>query len=81
MFYKIVDNSLEKCPKNGVLNDGTAISNMPLYFEVFEDEANKNGYYKLSVGIDDSTLNEKKGTYFLDNGFINFKEGDEENGD
>lgn len=46
MFYKTVDGKIEKCPKNGVLKDGRAISNMELFFEKNEEVAKENGYVK-----------------------------------
>ena len=33
MFYKIEENEIKMCPQNGKLSDGTAISNLPKYFE------------------------------------------------
>ena len=47
MFYKINGNEIEMCGQNGVLKDGTAISNMPKYFERTPNVAAENGYYPL----------------------------------
>lgn len=50
MFYRIKENGMEKCPKNGSLKNGVKISNLELYFDVFEEAANENGYYRAGEG-------------------------------
>ena len=47
MFYKVEENKIKMCPQNGELKDGTAISNLPKYFEKNTDIAAQNGYYPL----------------------------------
>lgn len=47
MFYKLIDGKIKSCPQNGILNDGTAISNLPKFFENNIEIANENGFYVL----------------------------------
>lgn len=48
MFYKIVENRLVMCPKNGTVN-GKAISNLPRYFEKNPKIAKAEGYKPLDI--------------------------------
>ena len=49
MLYKLINEySVRRCPQNGVLKDGKAISNLPLFFEQNPDLAKENGYYPLT---------------------------------
>lgn len=54
MFYKIEENEIKMCPQNGKLSDGTAISNLPKYFEKNTDIAAQNGYYPLEEKEDET---------------------------
>ena len=49
MLYKLINEySVRRCPQNGVLTNGQAISNLPLFFEQNPDLAKENGYYPLT---------------------------------
>lgn len=78
MFYKIIENKLHRCPENGILNNGTAVSNLPKYFALNPDIAVENGYYRLRGDISDINVNEGvKIQYCIADGFINIKEESE----
>lgn len=81
MFYKIIENKLHRCPENGILNNGTAVSNLPKYFALNPDIAAENGYYRLSGDTSDMNVNEGvKIQYYIADGFINIKEKEETSG-
>ena len=49
MLYKLINEySVRRCPQNGVLTNGQAVSNLPLFFEQNHDLAKENGYYPLT---------------------------------
>lgn len=49
MLYKFINEySICSCPQNGVLTNGQAVSNLPLFFEQNHDLAKENGYYPLT---------------------------------
>ena len=65
MLYKLINEySIRRCPQNGVLNNGQAISNLPLFFEQNPDLAKENGYYPLTKS-DTPEYDESK--YYLRN--------------
>ena len=81
MFYKIIENKLHRCPENGILFNGTAVSNLHKYFALNPDIAAENGYYRLSSDISDMNVNEGvKIQYYIADGFINIKEKEETSG-
>ena len=65
MLYKLINEySVHRCPQNGVLTNGQAVSNLPLFFEQNHDLAKENGYYPLTKS-DMPEYDENK--YFLKN--------------
>lgn len=49
MLYKLINEySIKACPQNGVLKDGRAVSNLPLFFEQNPNLAKENEYYHLN---------------------------------
>ena len=65
MLYKLINEySVRRCPQNGVLNNGPAVSNLPLFFKQNSDLARSNGFYPLVVA-DAPKYDENK--YYLRN--------------